>query len=69
MSDDDHKPPHASDEATAAGLEELLAGPSPVNVVHAAIELGGENAERQPSRRCIDAGRRDIIEALFGASL
>jgi hypothetical protein len=70
MSDDDHATPPAPDDAVDAGIEELLAGTSPVNMIHGAIELdrGGSGAPR-PSQDCIDAARNDILAALWGLDL
>jgi hypothetical protein len=83
---DDHAPPPAPDEAVDAGLDKaadagiddavdagianLLAGPSPVNMIHGAIELDGAGCDvPRPSRDCIDAARNDILAALWGLDL
>lgn len=49
---------------------QLLAGPSPVNMVHGAIELdGGANGAPRPSQAAIDAARNEILAALWGVEL
>jgi hypothetical protein len=49
-----------------AQLRELLAGPSPANRIHGAIELdrGGRDVPR-PSQVSIEAARRDILAGLW----
>lgn len=72
MSDDDHAAPRAApDDDTVdpvdAGIEDLLAGPSPVNMIHGAIELDGSGSGApRPSQASIDAARNDILAALWG---
>ena len=69
MSQDEHEAP-APDDLVDGGIRELLAGPSPVNMVHGAIELdGGANGAPRPSQAGIDAARSDILAALWGVEL
>jgi hypothetical protein len=69
MSQDDHAAP-APDDPVDGAIEGLLAGPSPVNMVHGAIELDGSaNGGPRPSQACIDAARNDILAALWGVEL
>jgi hypothetical protein len=59
--------PWASDDELEAGLRELLAGPSPHNRVHGAIDLEpGDRHARRPSQASIDAARLDILAGLWG---
>ena len=67
MSDDDHAPPPQADDPVDAGLSNLLAGPSPTNMVHGAIELG-ERVVPRPSDASIAAARNDVLAALWGPS-
>lgn len=67
MSDDDHAQPLQTGEGIDALLSDLLAGPSPVNMVHGAIELGDRVLPR-PSEAAIAAARHDILVALWGPS-
>lgn len=86
MSDDDYAPPPAPDDAVDAapddavnaamgdavdaGIANLLAGTSPVNMIHGAIELDGAGRDvPRPSQDCIDAARNDILAALWGLDL
>ena len=58
------------DGAVDAGIEDLLAGTSPVNMIHGAIELDGSDSDApRPSQACIDAARNDILAALWGLDL
>jgi hypothetical protein len=66
MSDDDHAHPQETDAVDAA-LDSLLAGPSPVNMVHGAIELG-DGVVPRPSDASIAAARNDVLAALWGPS-
>ena len=66
MSDDDHAQPHEA-AAFDAALASLLAGPSPVNMVHGAIALGDDVVPR-PSDASIAAARNDVLAALWGPS-
>ena len=69
MAHDDHAA-LAPDDPVDGGIRELLAGPSPVNMVHGAIELDGSaNGMPRPSQACIDAARDDILAALWGVDL
>ncbi|MGH2944267.1 MAG: hypothetical protein ACRDLN_15995 [Solirubrobacteraceae bacterium] len=72
MTHDDRTPPRAPsdpEDPVDHALGDLLAGPTPVNMVHGAIELGthAPGAER-PSQACIEAARNDILAALWGMS-
>lgn len=81
--DDDAAPPAAPDDDTLdafdtvdafddldAGIEDLLAGPSPVNMIHGAIELDGSGSEApRPSQASIDAARDEILAALWGLDM
>jgi hypothetical protein len=76
--DDDHAaPPAALDDDTAdaidavdAGIDDLLAGTSPVNMIHGAIELDGSASHApRPSQAGIDAARNEILAALWGLDL
>ncbi len=50
-----------------AAFRDLLAGVSPVNMVHGAIELGGgAGAAQRPSQASVEAARNDILAALWG---
>jgi len=78
MFDDDHAaPPAAPDhdtvdtvDAVDAGIEDLLAGPSPVNMIYGAIELDGSGSDApRPSQASIDAARNEILAALWGLEL
>ncbi len=75
MFDDDHAAPPAAPEddtldAVDAGIEDLLAGPSPVNLIHGAIELDGSGSDApRPSQASIDAARNEILAALWGLEL
>jgi hypothetical protein len=64
--DDDDTRPWASEAELEAQLRELLAGPSPANRIHGAIELdrGGRDVPR-PSQASIEAARRDILAGLW----
>jgi hypothetical protein len=66
MSDDAHAQPQETDAVDAA-LDSLLAGPSPVNMVHGAIELG-DGVVPRPSDASIAAARNDVLAALWGPS-
>jgi hypothetical protein len=66
MSDDDHAHPQET-SAVDAALASLLAGPSPVNMVHGAIVLGYDVVPR-PSDASIAAARNDVLAALWGPS-
>ncbi|MEA2129260.1 MAG: hypothetical protein QOJ85_2151 [Solirubrobacteraceae bacterium] len=66
MSDDDHAHPQETGAVDAA-LASLLAGPSPVNMVHGAIVLGDDVVPR-PSDASIAAARNDVLAALWGPS-
>jgi len=66
MSDDDPRPQDAG-RSIEATLTDLLAGPSPVNMVHGAIELGAGVVPR-PSEASIAAARDDVLAALWGPS-
>jgi hypothetical protein len=66
MSDDDHAQPHEA-AAVDAALASLLAGPSPVNMVHGAIALG-DGVVPRPSDAAIAAARDDVLAALWGPS-
>ncbi|MEA2149823.1 MAG: hypothetical protein QOD69_1653 [Solirubrobacteraceae bacterium] len=68
--EDDDLAPWGSEDALQEGLEELLAGPSPVNRIHGAIELDGRASPApRPSQDSIDAARNDILAALWGLEL
>jgi hypothetical protein len=67
MSDDDHVRPQETGDSIDAVLSELLAGPSPMNMVHGAIELGDRVLPR-PSDASIAAARADVLAALWGPS-
>jgi hypothetical protein len=67
MSRDDHTSPQAPDDTVDAALRDLLAGVSPVNMIHGAIELGGgPSAAQRPSHASVEAARNDILAALWG---
>ncbi|HEV7884690.1 MAG TPA: hypothetical protein VGO81_14055 [Solirubrobacteraceae bacterium] len=66
MSDDDHAQPQKIDAVDAA-LDSLLAGPSPMNMVHGAIALG-DGVVPRPSDAAIAAARDDVLAALWGPS-
>jgi hypothetical protein len=66
MSDDDHARPQEPDPVDAA-LTGLIAGPSPVNMVHGAIALG-DGVVPRPSEASIAAARSDVLAALWGPS-
>jgi hypothetical protein len=69
MSHDEHEAP-APDDPVDGGIRELLAGPSPVNMIHGAIELDGSaNGAARPSQAAIDAARNEILAALWGVEL
>jgi len=69
MSQDDHAAP-APDDPVDGAIEKLLAGPSPANMVHGAIELDGSaNGAARPSQAGIDAARNEILAALWGLDL
>jgi hypothetical protein len=69
MSLDDHAAP-APDDPVDGGIRELLAGPSPVNMVPGAIELDrSANGTPRPSQAGIEAARSDILAALWGLEL
>jgi hypothetical protein len=69
MSPDDHAAPAPEDPVDSA-IDELLAGPSPVNMVHGAIELDGSaNGAPRPRQAAIDAARNDVLAALWGLEL
>ena len=69
MFQDDYAAP-ATDDPVDGAIDELLAGPSPVNMVHGAIELDGSaNGMPRPSQAAIDAARNDILAALWGLEL
>jgi hypothetical protein len=60
----------APDDAVDAGIKELLAGTSPVNMIHGAIELDGSGGDApRPSQASIEAARHDILAALWGLDL
>jgi hypothetical protein len=68
MSDDHHPPPpQEPDDNIDAALAHLLAGPSPVNMVHGAIVLG-DGVVPRPSEASIAAARNDVLAALWGPS-
>jgi hypothetical protein len=67
VSDDDHEQPLETGDRTDVLLSDLLAGPSPVNMVHGAIELGDRVVPR-PSDASIAAARNDVLAALWGPS-
>jgi hypothetical protein len=71
MTDDDQQlPPWGTEEAFRAELDELFAGPSPVNRIHGAIELDGTaRGAQRPSQASIEAARVDILAALWGLEL
>ncbi len=67
---DDQLPPWGSEEALEGGLADLLAGPSPVNRIHGAIDLEGSGSDApRPSQASVEAARTDILAALWGVSL
>jgi hypothetical protein len=67
MSHEDHNSPQAPDDAVDAALSDLLAGVSPVNMVHGAIDLdGGAGGAPRPSQAAVEAARNDIFAALWG---
>jgi hypothetical protein len=60
----------APDDAVDAGIGDLLAGTSAVNMIHGAIELDGSGSgAARPSQASIDAARNDILAALWGMDL
>jgi hypothetical protein len=66
MSDDhDTPPPQETDDRIDAALADLLAGPSPMNMVHGAIALG-DGVVPRPSDASIAAARNDVLAALWG---
>jgi hypothetical protein len=67
MSDDHHAPPQETDDRIDAALADLLAGPSPINMVHGAIALG-DGVVPRPSDASIAAARNDVLAALWGPS-
>jgi hypothetical protein len=67
MSDDDREQPPETGDKIDALVSDLLAGPSPVNMVHGAIELG-DGVVPRPSDACIAAARKDVLAALWGPS-
>ena len=67
MSDDDHAPPPQADDSIDAAVSKLLAGPSPITMVHGAIELG-ERVVPRPSDASIAATRNDVLAAPWGPS-
>jgi hypothetical protein len=67
MSEDDHPRLQDAGDGVDAALSKLLAGPSPMNMVHGAIELGDRVVPR-PSDASIAAARADILTALWGPS-
>jgi len=75
MFDDDHAAPPAGPhddtvDAVDAAIEDLLAGTSPVNMIHGAIELDGSGSDApRPSQASIDAARNEILAALWGLDL
>lgn len=66
MPDDDARSQATGDRSDAA-LSDLLAGPSPVNMVHGAIALG-DGVVPRPSEASIAAARNDVLAALWGPS-
>ena len=66
MPDDDARSQATGDRIDAA-LADLLAGPSPVNMVHGAITLG-DGVVPRPSEASIAAARNDVLAALWGPS-
>jgi hypothetical protein len=66
MSDDGHAQPHETGAVDAA-LSSVLAGPSPMNMVHGAIVLG-DGVVPRPSDAAIAAARNDVLAALWGPS-
>jgi hypothetical protein len=69
MSQDEHEAP-APDDPVDGAIRELLAGPSPVNMVHGAIELDGSaNGAPRASQAGVDAARNEILAALWGVEL
>ena len=67
MSDDDREQLPETGDKIDALLSDLLAGPSPVNMVHGAIELG-DGVVPRPSDASIAAARNDVLAALWGPS-
>jgi hypothetical protein len=67
MSDDDREQPPETGDRIDALVSDLLASPSPVDMVHGAIELGDRVVPR-PSDASIAAARNDILAALWGTS-
>jgi hypothetical protein len=67
MSDDDHEQPPETADGIDVLVSDLLAGPSPVNMVHGAIELG-DGVVPRPSDASIAAARNDVLAALWGPS-
>jgi hypothetical protein len=66
MSDDQHAPPpQETDDCLDAALADLLAGPSPINMVHGAITLG-DGVVPRPSDASIAAAHNDVLAALWG---
>jgi hypothetical protein len=71
MSQDEQAPSRSSQEEAAvdAGLDALLGGVSPANMVHGAIDLGDAARDAQrPSQAAIEAARLDILAALWGSN-
>lgn len=67
MPNADHTNPQEPVDDFEAALGDLLAGPSPVNMVHGAIALDASaNGATRPSRGSIDAARGEILAALWG---
>ena len=67
MSDDHHAPPQETADPIDAAVSKLLAGPSPINMVHGAIELG-ERVVPRPTDASIAAAQNDVLAALWGSS-
>ena len=68
--DHDDLAPWRSEAEFEAGLRQLLYGPSPVNRIVGAIELGGRGRPvARPSQATIDAARNDILAAIWGTGL
>jgi hypothetical protein len=68
MSIDHHPPPpQEPHDGSDAALAHLLAGPSPVNMVHGAIVLG-DGVVPRPSEASIAAAHNDVLAALWGPS-
>ena len=67
MSDDHHTSPQEPEDPVDVALADLLAGPSPVDMVHGSILLG-DGVVPRPSDASIAAARNDVLAALWGAA-